>query len=131
MLTEEAVTEYANRAGVDVHPFDDLGWLLIAGDPAWLPPISLTEWEGNVLLNVLPVVTVGSTTARPSVAERLLRLNAERHLIKYALEEEWQVLLWTAYPAKEFTYELFAAGLAAMCDALENDISELQKLANS
>jgi hypothetical protein len=114
-----------------VEPFGDLGWLIPSADPDRMPPINLTEWEGNVLLNVLPVVTVDRREARAAVAEQLLRLNAKRPLVKYALEEEWQVLLWVAFPADAFNYRLFAAGLAALQEALENDHPMLEKLAHS
>lgn len=128
-LTKRIVNSYARRAGVVAEPLGNLGWVIPSRDLDAFPPIGLTEHNGNVIISVLPLLTLNQAAQRSTVMEELLKLNARRPLIAYALEENWNILLWAVYPADALTYPLFEAGLRAIRDAVAEDLPALRKLA--
>jgi hypothetical protein len=127
-ITNRLMKLYARRSGIPVEPLGDLGWIVPTRDPEQIPPISITEFNGNVLFNVLPVVTLSNRNKRPAVMQRLLELNARHPLVCYALEVDWQVLLWTVYPVELFSYALFETGVGAIQQALSEDLPALRKM---
>jgi hypothetical protein len=123
------VHEWTQRLDYPAAAIGDLGWLVEVGDPDVVPPVNVNVFGANVLMNVAPVIEAPPRSRRAAVAERLLRLNAERPLVSYALEEDWVVLLWAAVPADHVSFELFAVMLHAIREALLEDLPIVRQLA--
>ena len=128
-ISAKAVHTYAKKYGIEFAPLGDIGWatrLESNNDEKFL---TLNGTERMIFFSIDPLLKVKCHQCRPKLTQHLLLLNAQVPLIKYAIDEKWDISLTVEYPIDAFSYALFKMALDAIKDALKQHYAEIVKIA--
>lgn len=129
-LTDRVVQGYAKRYGLEFFKLGDLGWTARMSAGGEERNVGLSVAGDTVVFAVYPLLKVECAGCKPALAEHLLFLNADTHLVKYGVDESWYVQLSVQFPLSEFNYGLFAVALDALRLSIEGQYEEISRRAS-
>lgn len=119
-ITDRLLKSYAKRYGVEFHKLGSLGWTTRLNAGGEEKQVGLNVAGPTVIFAVYPLLKVECQGCKPELAQHLLALNAETHLVKYGIDENWYIQLSVQFPVSDFGYGQFAAAL----DAIKRSVEE-------
>jgi hypothetical protein len=111
----QTLESWIQKAGYDVTP-EASGGLRIrpkSGEPADLPPFIGQRSENGILLSILPVIDPNEL-APDDLFTRLLSVNREMRLSKFALGENDEVVLCAELPTESLDYSELSDAIGRM-----------------
>jgi hypothetical protein len=129
-LSDRLVNSYGKRYGVEFHKLGGLGWTTRLNAAGEEQQVGLNVAGQTVIFSVYPLLKVECRGCKPALAEYLLFLNADTHLVKYGVDENWYIQLTVQFPLSEFAYGQFAAALDAIRRSVAGQYEEIRRRAS-